>query len=77
MTQEYPLMTIEQVAQFLQLQPETVRTMARQGRIPALRVGRLWRFDRKQIELWLVRSLPKQRRQIHEQHHHPFSGWRW
>jgi excisionase family DNA binding protein len=54
MSQEYPLMTIEQVAQFLQLQPETVRTMARQGRIPALRVGRLWRFDRKQIELWLT-----------------------
>lgn len=56
MTHEYPLMTIEQVAQFLQLQPETVRTMARQGRIPALRVGRLWRFDRKQIELWLVKQ---------------------
>ena len=59
MTQEYPLMTIEQVAQFLQLQPETVRTMARQGRIPALRVGRLWRFDRKQIELWLVAQSTK------------------
>ena len=59
MTQEYPLMTIEQVAQFLQLQPETVRTMARQGRIPALRVGRLWRFDRKQIEIWLAAQSTK------------------
>lgn len=59
MTQENPLMTIEQVAQFLQLQPETVRAMARQGRIPALRVGRLWRFDRKQIELWLAAQSTK------------------
>ena len=59
MTQEYPLMTIEQVAQFLQLQPETRRTMARQGRIPALRVGRLWRFERKQIELWLAAQSTK------------------
>ena len=59
MTQEYPLLTIEQVAQFLQLQPETVRSMARHGRIPALRVGRLWRFDRKQIELWLVAQSTK------------------
>ncbi len=54
MTQEFSLMTIEQVAQFLQLQPESVRTMARQGRIPALRAGRVRRFDRKQSELRLA-----------------------
>lgn len=59
MPQEFPLMTIEQVAQLLQLQPETVRTMARQGRIPALRIGRLWRFDRKQIEIWLAAQSTK------------------
>ena len=46
-------LTIEQVAQVLQLQPETVRTMAREKRIPAIKIGRVWRFKASKIAKWV------------------------
>ena len=38
------LWTVESVSQFLKLRPFTVRAMVRQGRLPAVRIGRLIRF---------------------------------
>lgn len=38
------LLTVEEVAKFLRLREETIRTMARSKRIPALKIGRAWRF---------------------------------
>jgi excisionase family DNA binding protein len=44
------LWTVEEVAEYLRLQPETVRAKARKGEIPAVKVGkRIWRFDIKEI----------------------------
>ena len=44
------LWTVEEVAEYLRLQPETVRAKARKGEIPAFKVGkRIWRFDIKEI----------------------------
>ena len=40
-------------AEFLGLQPDTVRTMARLQRIPALKLGDRWRFSPKEIRAWL------------------------
>lgn len=39
------LYTADETAAFLHVTPAAVRKMARQGRIPAHRVGDLWRFD--------------------------------
>jgi excisionase family DNA binding protein len=47
------LNTVEEVAQALRLQPETVRQMARDGRLPAHKVGRVWRFHPAEIRNWL------------------------
>jgi excisionase family DNA binding protein len=47
------LNTVEEVAQALRLQPETVRQMARDGRLPAHKVGRVWRFNPAAIRNWL------------------------
>src|SRR5207248_9549753 len=47
------LATAEEVAQKLRLQPETVRQMAREARLPAYKVGRCWRFDAREVECWL------------------------
>jgi excisionase family DNA binding protein len=41
---ENRLLTVEEAALFLRLKPGTVRKMARQHRLPALKVGRGWRF---------------------------------
>jgi excisionase family DNA binding protein len=53
------VMTTEDVAEYLQLNPETVRVWARQGRIPAAKVaGGHWRFLRDEVEEWLRSGCP-------------------
>ena len=44
-----PLWTVDEVAGYLQLQPETIRSMARRGDIPAIKLGKVWRFDKYAI----------------------------
>lgn len=52
-----PLWTVDDVAAYLQLAPETVRSMARSGDIPSMKLGkRLWRFHPDQIRSWLETS---------------------
>jgi excisionase family DNA binding protein len=47
------LLTADEVADWLQLTPAWVQAMARTGEIPALRLGRFWRFDRDSVAAWL------------------------
>ncbi len=49
-----PLWTVEDVADYLQLQPETIRSMARRGELPALKIGKVWRFQQRAIHEMLV-----------------------
>ena len=51
-TSVYPtelLMTAAEVAKYLRLKPNTVRAMARDGKLPAIKVGRGWRFPKEAI----------------------------
>ena len=43
------LMTVDEVAEFLRLKPETIRSMARRGDLPGIKLGRVWRFRRSSI----------------------------
>ena len=47
------VMTIDEVARYLRVAPSTVYRQAREGRIPARRVGHRWRFSRTAIDRWL------------------------
>ena len=49
-----PLWTVEDLAAYLKLQPETIRSMARRGEIPALKIGKVWRFQKQSIHEMLV-----------------------
>ncbi len=49
-----PLWTVEDVADYLKLQPETIRSMARRGELPALKIGKVWRFQKRAIHEMLV-----------------------
>ncbi len=52
-------LTASVVADMLGVSHELVTLMARQGRLPAVRVGNLWRFDREALAAWLaLQSLP-------------------
>lgn len=44
------LLTPKEAAVVLKVEPDTVREWARAGRIPARRIGRLWRFDETEIK---------------------------
>jgi excisionase family DNA binding protein len=52
-----PILTIEQVAERLQLKPSTVYELTRRRNrrpIPVLRAGKFLRFRWSEIEAWLV-----------------------
>lgn len=51
------LLTAEEVADWVQLTPEWVQEQARRGRIPALRLGRFWRFEPDAVDRWLKYAL--------------------
>ncbi|MDH7570835.1 MAG: response regulator [Armatimonadota bacterium] len=56
-------MTIKQLAEYLQLPVATLYQMAQEGRLPAAKVGRHWRFQRELVDEWLrARSTLAQRR---------------
>ncbi len=43
-------LTVQQAAELLHLNPKRVQSLARSGRLPAVRVGRKWLFERERIE---------------------------
>jgi len=49
-----PLWTVDEVADYLKLQPETIRSMARRGELPAIKLGKVWRFRKTAIHDMLV-----------------------
>ena len=50
------VMTAAEVAELLRIPVSTVYELARRGRIPGHRIGRTWRFVRREIEEWLLAS---------------------
>ena len=47
------LMTIDEVALYMQVSRFTVYRLAKEHTIPASKVGRQWRFQRGEIERWM------------------------
>ena len=47
------MMTIDEVAKYLNLHPLTVRRLARDGGIPAFKIGRQWRVKRELLDQWI------------------------
>jgi excisionase family DNA binding protein len=48
-----PLMTVEEVAEYLNLHPLTVRRLARENKIPFFKLGRQWRAKRELLDEWI------------------------
>jgi excisionase family DNA binding protein len=46
------IMTVKQVADYLQMESHTVYKMARVGEIPSFKVSGRWRFKRDLIDEW-------------------------
>ena len=46
-------LSVEQVAEYLGISKETVYRWLEKGKVPAHRVGKLWRFDTQEIDSWV------------------------
>ena len=44
------IMTVKEVADFLRLKEATVCRLAAEGKLPGVKVGKSWRFDRAALE---------------------------
>jgi len=53
---DYRWMTVKDVAEYLQLSTDQIYRLAQQGKIPAFRVGALWRFKREKIDEWVEKQ---------------------
>jgi len=47
------LLTVDELSAYLKIPKPTVYYLAQNGRIPASKVGRHWRFEEKEIKKWL------------------------
>jgi excisionase family DNA binding protein len=50
---ELDLMTVEEVAHYLRLKPQTIYKWAQEKRIPAVKLGKEWRFRKRILDEWL------------------------
>ncbi len=51
------IMTLEEVARYLKLKPQTIYTWAQQKKIPAAKLGKEWRFKRSIVDEWFNRHI--------------------
>ncbi len=59
---EETFLTTEEVLEYLQVNLRTVYRLIKAGRIPAVRVGRQWRFRKSDIDAWLESQRPRNAR---------------
>ena len=62
-------MTLEEVAAYLKLKPQTIYTWAQEKRIPAAKLGKEWRFKKSILDEWIVQ-------QMDEKFEGVIRGWR-
>ena len=55
-TEQPPVMTVGEVAEYLRIPRASVYKLARRGKIPGKKVGRHWRFRREALDKWLENS---------------------
>ena len=50
----HDVLTLNEAASFLRCSPDTVKRRAREGRLPASKIGREWRLRRQDLDAWLA-----------------------
>jgi excisionase family DNA binding protein len=47
------LIDIDELADYLKLQKQTIYNWLHQGKITGIKVGGVWRFDQRQVDAWI------------------------
>lgn len=51
------IMTLEEVAAYLRLKPQTIYAWAQDKKIPAAKLGKEWRFKKSIIDEWFLQHI--------------------
>lgn len=51
------LMDTDELAKYLKLEKQTIYNWLHQKKISGIKVGHVWRFDKKAIEKWLYSNM--------------------
>ncbi len=54
---ENDIMTLEEVASYLRLKPQTIYTWAQDKKIPAAKLGKEWRFKKSIVDEWFIQHI--------------------
>ena len=49
-------MTLEETAEYLRVTKKTVSRLVNEGKMPASKVGKQWRFNKEKIDEWLLKN---------------------
>jgi excisionase family DNA binding protein len=49
-------MTLEETAKYLQVSKDSIYRLAQKGKIPASKIGNLWRFKKDEIDDWMKKN---------------------
>ncbi|TRZ95932.1 DNA-binding protein [bacterium] len=47
------LIDVDELAEYLKLQKQTIYNWLHQGKISGIKVGGVWRFERREVDVWL------------------------
>lgn len=60
-------MTLEEVAAYLKVKPQTIYTWAQEKKIPAAKLGKEWRFRKSIIDEWFNHHIDERFADVMEQ----------
>ena len=58
------LLTVDEVAEYLNVDRFTVYRLLRQKKLPGFKVGNQWRFNHQMIEAWLMKNAKNARSEM-------------
>jgi excisionase family DNA binding protein len=50
------IMTTKELAEYLRLHAITICKLSKEGKIPSIRIGSRWRFDKEVIDEWIAKG---------------------
>ena len=58
------ILRADEVSRWLRIPKSTIYKLCLEGQIPGTKIGRHWRFDRKDIEAWFKKRINNENREI-------------
>lgn len=59
------LLNLSEAADLLRLHPDTLKRFSQRGKVPAVKIGRYWRFRASELDAWVKTQVVSTRSQSH------------